>query len=543
MAKGTHWSNRIEFIMAAVGSAIGLGNIWRFPYICYKNGGGAFLIPFLVALFVAGIPLLIMKFAIGQSTGYGAPKALGSLNRNWKWLGWMAILVGFGIASYYAVVMGWSFNYLYHSLNMAWGDDPESFFMKRVLQYTGLDGEGAFSIVPHILIGLVLTWIAIYFSIWKGVKTVGKVVWITVPLPALILVIIIIRGITLPGAAEGLAAYLTPDLDALKNPSVWLDAFGQVFYSLSLGFGIMIAYAAYNPKDSDVNNSAFTTGLWDSFFAYLCGFAVFSVLGFLAVSLDKTVADVASSGPGLAFVVFPTILSKLPFLNVVFSVLFFLMLLTLGIDSAFSLVEAIAKAFGDYFPRVRTEVMALFCCIAMFLAGLVFSTKAGLNVLDITDHYFNMGLVIVCLMECVLVGWLVGPAKLREYANSVSDFRIGAWWDAAIRFAVPAMLFYLVASTVVKDLTEGYGGYPLKWRLIAGWIPLVMTFVVGLVLGAHWRLLTGVILFSLLSACVYYFLDLGAGAETVLIFSSSVFLLGIFLTTRTMLRRGRKEAG
>ncbi|GAB4151234.1 MAG: sodium-dependent transporter [Planctomycetota bacterium] len=541
----THWSNRTEFIMAAVGSAIGLGNIWRFPYVCYKNGGGAFLIPFIVALFAAGIPLLIMKFAVGQSSRFGAPKALGGLNRNWTWLGWMAVLVGFFIAAYYAVVMGWSFNYLYYSFaGMPWGVDVEQierFFMKDVLDFIPLGEVGAGAVVWPVFIGLILTWVAIYFSIFKGVKTVGKVVWITVPLPALILVILIIRGITLPGSAKGLETFLTPDFAALADPSVWLAAVGQVFYSLSLGFGIMIAYSAHNPRVSDINNSAFMTGIWDSLFAFLCGFAVFSVLGFLAHALNSEVSDVAKAGPGLAFVIFPTILAKLPALNQLFSVLFFIMLLTLGIDSAFSLVEAIAKAVKDFTTKMRVEVLALIVCLVLFVFGIPFALRSGLMTLDIVDHYMNIGLVIVCFLECILIGWISGTENLRSYANEVSDFRIGKWWDVCIKWVIPFSLAILLIANIYDDIVKPYEGYERHWLIAFGWVPLFLTFFVGLVLGRHYRIIGVVTGIAVLCFLAFWLIPLSAQSTLSIVLSIILFGGMICFTTLAALRAGKKK--
>ena len=201
--KRDRWDSRTGFVLAAVGSAVGLGNVWRFPYICYKNGGGAFLIPYLVALLTAGIPLLILEYALGHKMQAGAPKSFENVSEKSGYIGWWAVFAGFGIVTYYAVIMAWCFGYLIHSLSVAWGANAESFFHGTFLQLSSGPGDLG-SIRWPVLAGLAATWISILLIIHKGVKSVGKVVLVTVPLPLLLLVIMVIRGVTLPGAAEGL---------------------------------------------------------------------------------------------------------------------------------------------------------------------------------------------------------------------------------------------------------------------------------------------------------------------------------------------------
>ncbi|MBN1755052.1 sodium-dependent transporter, partial [bacterium] len=277
MALRDRWNNRFSFIMAAVGSAVGLGNVWRFPFVAYKSGGGAFLIPFFIALFTAGIPLMILEYAIGQKMQGSAPfsffKASAKISHkkpfslipssddvearqfhpNWEWVGWWALLVGSVISFYYAVIMSWAWNYLFHSISVSWHGDEANFFYNTFLRLSEGPGHLGGISIPVVL-GLALTWVLIYWIICKGVARVGKVVLITVPLPVILMIILVIRGLTLPGAMTGLSYYLTPDFAKLADPNVWLAAYSQVFFSLSLGFGIMIAYASYMPKYSEITN-------------------------------------------------------------------------------------------------------------------------------------------------------------------------------------------------------------------------------------------------------------------------------------------------
>jgi len=293
MALRDRWPSRTAFIYAAIGSAVGLGNIWRFPFLAEKFGGGAFLIPFLIALFVAGIPLLILEFALGQKIQKGAVDSLAAIKKKLSGLGWWALFTAFIVISYYVVIMAWSLIYLLVSFGTQWSENPETYFFSNVLQLSeSVDSIG--TIVPAIFIALLINWIFIYFIVRNGVKSVSKVVMITVPLPIILLVVLLIRAFTLDGAMIGITAYLTPDFSALFDSEVWIAAISQVFFSLTIAFGVMIAYSSYNKKDSDISKNAFTVGIADTVIAIIAGFVVFGTLGFMAeqqgVAFDEVVA-------------------------------------------------------------------------------------------------------------------------------------------------------------------------------------------------------------------------------------------------------------
>ncbi|HOY65060.1 MAG: Sodium:neurotransmitter symporter family protein [bacterium ADurb.Bin236] len=475
------WDSRLIFIMAVIGSAVGLGNIWRFPYVCYSNGGGAFLIPYMVALLTAGVPLLILEFGLGHKMGKSAPMAFAEIRKKYEWIGWFAVLIGLMVMTYYGVVMGWCFSYLYYSIDLAWGADSNAFFFKDFLNLSGGIGEIG-GIVPIALFGLFLCWLCVFFCIYKGVETVGKVVLLTVPVPIVLLVIFIVRGVTLPGAVEGLKFFLTPDFSALANPKVWLAAYGQVFFSLSIGFGVMIAYASFLPKDSDIVNNAFISSFADALISFIAGLAVFSALGYLAVSTGKPVTEVVSSGPGLAFVTFPAIIGMLPFWASAFGVLFFLLLLTLGIDSAFSLVEAGVAGAMDKWKNARIVVNAAISFMA-FAIGIIYTTRAGLYWLDIVDYYFTQyGLAVVGVLECLIVGYVFGAKKLRDHVNATSDFKVGPWWDICIKIITPAALTAMFIQTLIQLVKKPYEGYPGWAQFAGGWGLLALVLIIAVAL-------------------------------------------------------------
>lgn len=476
-----HWPSRTAFVMAAVGSAVGLGNLWRFPYVAYNNGGGAFLIPWLIALFTAGIPLMRLEFALGSRFQAGAPKAFGSLKPGYAWVGWGTLFVGFAIVSYYAVVMAWSVMFVGHSFSVAWGDDAATFFHQRILNLSESIGNLG-GIQWPVLLALVLVWVIIFLIIFRGPRIVAKVVAWTVPLPILLIFVFIIRGVTLPGALSGLKFYLKPDFGKLLDVNVWIQAYGQIFFSLSLAFGVMIAYAKYQPPEKmEVNRNASITSIINCSTSFIAGFAVFTVIGYLAVSTGQAAQDLKILGPGLTFITYPTAIQLMP-LAPLFGVLFFLMLLTLGIDSAFSLVEAFVAGLHDYI-KTSKEKLTFWICLAGLGGGLIFCTYAGYYWLDVVDHFANILLALFGLLECIFAGWLFGAKKVREFANAHSKVQIGRWWDVCIVVLTPVALIVLLALTVWDSLKESYGGYP-SWSLWAGgWGLMIAIVIVSVLLG------------------------------------------------------------
>ncbi|MCA9403836.1 MAG: sodium-dependent transporter, partial [Candidatus Omnitrophica bacterium] len=318
------WRSRMGFILAAIGSAVGLGNIWRFSYLCYENGGGAFLIPYFTALFVVGIPLMILELGIGHRMRGSAPMAMATVNRRWEWLGWFAVLiVMYGIMLYYSTVIAWCLNYVFYSFNLAWGDDPNSFFFKEFLQMAEKPfdmGDVRMPILTSLAAVWFFSWLIVFFGIQKGVELANK---IFMPMLLSLILILVFWSVSLEGAGKGIAVYLKPDFSKLGQRKIWIDAFSQIFFTLSLGFGIMIAYASYLPKKVDIVKDALIISLGNSAFSFIAGFAVFGTLGYMAHATGVPVTEVVSETIGLAFVSYPKAISLMPAFSNVFGVVFF----------------------------------------------------------------------------------------------------------------------------------------------------------------------------------------------------------------------------
>ncbi|CAA9337686.1 MAG: Sodium-dependent transporter, partial [uncultured Friedmanniella sp.] len=257
------FSSRRVFILAAIGSAVGLGNIWRFPYVAYENGGGAFVVPYLVALLTAGIPFLLLDYAIGHRHRGSAPLSFARLRRGTEGLGWWQVGICFLIAIYYAAVIAWALRYTFFSLDEAWGDDPEGFFFGEFLQAG--DIEVTADVVPGVLVPLLIVWLAVLAIMALGVQRgIGATSLIFITVLVLAFIALVVRALFLPGAGEGLDALFTPDWSALTSASVWAAAFGQIFFSLSIGFGIMITYASYVRRREDMVGSGLVVGFSNS---------------------------------------------------------------------------------------------------------------------------------------------------------------------------------------------------------------------------------------------------------------------------------------
>lgn len=461
------WGSRGAFVLAAIGSAVGLGNLWGFPYKLFVGGGGAFLIPYLIAMVLIGLPLLIMEFSVGHWAQSSPPGAFGRVLRKYRFVGWWLVALAFVIITYYVVILGYSLVMLWDSIMGLFGNAlpwasgtgadgvnaaKEAFF-GDILGFEESLSLGALR--APVVMGMLASWALIYFCLFRGVKWVSKVVLITVPLPWLMLFVLAIRGVTLEGATTGLSFYLDPDWSKLAVADTWRLAFTQVFFSLSLGFAVMLSYASFLHRKSDLNNNAAIIGLGDLATSFIAGIAVFATLGNMAMLINVPVDKAVTAGPGLAFAVYPYALAQLPTGAAVFSLLFFIALLTLGIDSAFSIVEAVQASVNDNKPASwrKSWTLPAVCLIGAAISIIYTAGKGGLNWLGIVDDQINgpFGILSVALAECLVVGYAWKGEfiiKMREHANERSDWKLGKWWDMVIRYVAPFCLLGLICWSI-----------------------------------------------------------------------------------------------
>ncbi|HIH74745.1 MAG TPA: sodium-dependent transporter [Methanosarcina sp.] len=470
------WNTRAGFILAAIGSAVGLGNIWRFSYIVYENGGGAFLIPYLIALLTSGIPLLILELGIGNRFTGSAPIALKRAKKSFEWIGWWGVIASFIITTYYSVIVGWSLVYLLKAFTLGWGTDTGSFFDNELLHVSESPWNlGSFSY--PVLIGLLITWLIIWVIEKRGVQAgIEKSSKIFIPLLWVLLIVLVLRAITLEGSINGIEWYLKPDFSKLTDVKVWQAAYGQAFYSLGLGMAIMIAYSSYLPKKSDLTSNAFIVSLADGAFSFTMGFAVFGTLGYMAYAKGVGIEEVIAQSIGLTFVVLPEALNMLPGLKVLTAVAFFMSMVLAALTSLISLVEAFASAVMDKFEMKRSRAVDITIGLEL-LFSLVYATRAGIYWLDIIDHFINTyGVILVGILEAIAIGWIYGADRIREWVNTYSGIRAGAWWDVCIKIITPAVLLYIIYKETLSNLSVPYEGYDSAALLVgAGVIVLGIT--------------------------------------------------------------------
>ncbi|MCR5330950.1 MAG: sodium-dependent transporter [Lachnospiraceae bacterium] len=486
-----NWSSRSTFILAAVGSAVGLGNAWRFPGLAAKHGGGAFLLVYLIALFLLGIPLLAMEISMGRRIHQGVPGTLRTINKKAEHIGWIAVSNGLFISVYYAVVFAWVILMFFLSYKFAGFTEAEdgiaqaSSLWLTTIKTTGTtSGYGTISL--PVLGCLILAWGSCYYCIRNGSASVGKVVRYTVSLPVLCLLILAIRGFTMPGAGEGLAKLFIPDWSALSDSTLWVDAIGQVFYSLSVAMAIMFAYGSYLDSRSNVAVDTIIIAVSDMLISVLAAIVMFSTMAGTGM-LDNMTA----SGISTAFIVYPQAivnLTKIPVVNAIFALVFYFCLITLAIDSLFSIVEGTTTAISDKFklPKKKTTIIM---CIIEFFIGIFFCTGAGLAWLDIVDNFINSyTLVLTGILEAIAVGWFFKTSKVLDEINkNTSNFKMPTvWFYPSIKVITPVVLSILFIWNIVSLFKNGgiYGandGYSLASNIIGGWLIIALSIFSGLI--------------------------------------------------------------
>jgi len=435
------WSSRSVFILAAIGSAVGLGNVWRFPYLVTKYGGGTFLIPYLICLVFIGMPILLMELALGQVFQGGDVEAFGALNPRCRGIGLMSIFSTFIIIGYYAVINTWSLCYTFVSMgSIPWTTVPDSssYFYNDFLEYSSIkhseDGTGHGSDWNgswKIIMGMFATWLCIYLCVFKGVRSAGEAVKFTMPIPIVLLLMLLFAAVTKPGADDGLDQYIGHwSTDGFKTQAdgsnVWTAATGQVFFSLGVTMGVMTAYSSFNPENQNIVMDEKFISLGDFFIAFCSGFTIYSLLGHTVYNCNNepSTANITElygvtdncdelyegKSLGLAFIMFPYGLSTIPGGHF-WCVCFFSMLFLLGIDSAFSMIEAITTVVSDMELAKRLSwskpSVTQATCLVCFMFGTIYTMDTGLDNFDIVDHYVNTYNLLTCgFVECYATAWI-----------------------------------------------------------------------------------------------------------------------------------------
>ncbi|XP_052831093.1 sodium- and chloride-dependent glycine transporter 2 [Octopus bimaculoides] len=526
MSRGS-WDSKIEFILACIGYSVGLGNVWRFPYLVFKNGGGAFLIPYWIMQLLVGMPLFFLELSFGQFASLG-PITIWRSIPLLKGFGYAMVLCSFFITIYYNVIITYCFTYLFASMtstlpyaacnkeysspecfdginnetllnrgeNMNFSSTEtdiilnrtitpsEDYFVNNVLkQSSGIDVPGNFQ--WKLTVNLILSWFVVFVVLVRGIKSLGKVVYFTALFPYFVLLALLIRGSTLEGSLDGVKYYLTPKWHKLTDSSVWSDAATQVFYSLSISSGGLITMSSYNKFNNNCLRDSILVPLVDCFTSFFSGFVIFTVLGFMSKVKGVDVDTVVKGGPGLAFIAYPEAITKMPS-PTVWAILFFLMMITIGFSSQFSLVETVMSSLMDEWQdklrrnwKTQTSFRACVCLVS-FLLALPMTTQAGMYILYLLDTSVGgFPLLSLGLTECLIICYIYGYKRLADDIQMMIGKKPSIYWRICWCFFTPFILFVVIVSKAIqyKVITLQSYVYP-QWAQTVGWLIVIIPLMI-----------------------------------------------------------------
>ncbi|KAK6327980.1 hypothetical protein J4Q44_G00036260 [Coregonus suidteri] len=557
------WDNKTQYMLTCVGFCVGLGNVWRFPYLCQSHGGGAFMIPFLILVVLEGIPLLHLEFAIGQRLRKGSVGVWGSVNPYLTGIGIASMLVSFLVGMYYNTIMAWIMWYLFNSFQdpLPWSQCPlnanktglvsecarstsvDYFWYRETLNTsTAIDISGGLQ--WWMVLALVSAWTLLYVCCIRGIETTGKAVYITSTLPYLVLTIFLIRGLTLKGSLDGVKFLFTPDVNELMNPSTWLDAGAQVFYSFSLAFGGLISFSSYNSVHNNCEQDAVIISIINGFTSVYSATVIYSIIGFRATEkfdectdgnimallnafdlpedhftvnnyeevlqgLNSTSPDIIHGlnlktcdlqqflsqgveGTGLAFIVFTEAITKMP-ISPLWAILFFVMLFCLGLSTMFGNIEGVVVPLQDLniFPKWPKEVLTGVTCVVCFAIALIFTQQSGNYWLALFDSFAgSIPLLVIAFCEMVSVVYIYGIDRFNADIEFMIGHKPNLFWQVTWRFVSPVIMlaifiFYFVTQ-VSGELTylvwdQDAEEFPtLADRQYPGWIYVIIFILAGI---------------------------------------------------------------
>ena len=450
------WGSNLSFLLAMIGSAVGLGNIWRYPYVLYSNGGGAFFIPYIVAILIMGIPFLILEYGVGYNFKSSFPKAVKSISKKWEYLGWFLPVAVFMILIYYSAILGWDGFYVIISAFKGWGADPNAYFTGSFLQANDtLGGLGTF--VPFVaiamLVGWVIMWVISHTDLEKGLGRVSKVL---VPLLFAIMIFIVLFSLTLPGAGIGLAELYNPDWSLLLNFNIWMAAFGQMIFSLSLGMSIAFTYASYTKDDSDLVSNALWVTVANCGFENFAAIGVFSILGYVSLQSGVAVPDLVTQGTGLVFIVYPTVFNVLGDWASVIGPLFFFTVYLAGLTSILSTIEPLSFSIQNKFGWSRNKTMTILCVFGAAVS-MIYATAMGSYILGIADTFVNqIAILIGVIFECIIFAWIFKAENIIPKLNAKSkSIKLGKWWLVVVKYVLPIFIAIVWVGGILEVISSG----------------------------------------------------------------------------------------
>lgn len=453
------WDKKSTFILAMIGSAVGLANIWRYPYILYTNGGGAFYIPYLTAILIMAFPFLILEYGVGYNFKSSFAKGITNINSKFQFFGWFLPVVIFLMTIYYSVIIGWDGIYLALSFFKGWGANPDVFLNTSVLHTTANLGAIT-NIVPIVALSTLVVWIIVWLISHKNLMNgIGMISKIFVPLLFLIMIILVGYSISLPGSELGLSKLFSPDWSLLLDFKIWMAAFGQVFFSLSLGIGAAFTFSSYNKDEIDLTSSAIYIILGNCIFENIAALGVFSILGHIAFSSGLSLSQIANEGTGLVFVAYPTVFNMMGLFALVLGPLFFFTVYIAGLTSMLSSFEVLSASIQDKFDLSRRKATTILCLIGVVLA-MIYATAPGELLITISDEFVNnITLIIAVFIESILFAWIFNIQKVINFVNERSTIKIGKIWSLLVKYIIPAILIVIWIGGLIEIILGGANTY------------------------------------------------------------------------------------
>ncbi|XP_069121809.1 sodium- and chloride-dependent glycine transporter 1-like isoform X1 [Argopecten irradians] len=522
-----NWSNRLEFLFSCIGVTVGLGNIWRFPYICYKNGGGAFLIPYFLFLVIIGSPGVFLQFTYAQYSNLG-PGKVWECCPLFKGVGYGMMTLTAVLGLYYTVIISWTLyyfgmsfsstipwstcdnhwntrlcfartmgnyndtgnftiqaNYLNSTLNTYANGSllktpPEEFWEKNVLELTESIQTLGTVRWPLLLCGLV-TSVIIFLCLIRGIHTSGKVMYVMATVPYIFLITLLVRGLTLPGSLQGLRYYMVPRWEELLKFSVWVDGATQTIYSLGLPSSALIALASHNKFHNNMYRDAIFITICDAFTSWFAGCVVFVTLGYMADQTNLSIKEVVDQGPGVAFIVYPEALATLKFPQL-WSAIFFLVLFTVGLDSQVVHIQLLYIGLTDSWPKIfgRNKLLTVAGIISVStLIGIIFTTQGGMYVVQLMDWYLSsISLMVLVGTEVTALAWVYGADRLYNDIEAMIGYKPTKLWMLLWKFIMPILYACLWLVGVINHQPVAYGSTPYPgWSIGIGWIIALLPLI------------------------------------------------------------------
>ena len=456
MTDKNEWGSNLSFVLAMIGSAVGLGNIWRYHYVLYSNGGGAFYIPYIVAILLMGIPFLILEYGVGYNFKSSFAKAARKINSKYEYLGWFLPIAVFMIMIYYSAILGWDGIYMVLSFFKGWGADPNTYFTTTLLQSSS-DVSGILTFIPLIAVAMLVSWVIIWFISHRDLESgLGRVSKVLVPLLFIIMVIIVGFSLTLPGASIGLAELFNPDWSLLGNFDIWMAAFGQIVFSLSLGMSIAFTYASYTKDNVDLITNAISIALANSLFENFAALGVFSILGYMSLQSGTAVSELVTQGTGLIFIVYPAVFNVLGHWAYVLGPLFFTTVYLAGLTSILSTIEPLSFSIQNKFGLTRSKTMTILIVIGVCVS-MLYATAFGGELLGYVDIFINqIALLFGVIVECILFAWIFKAEKLIEFLNERSRVvKLGKWWLVIVKYILPIFISIVWIGGLAEVIADG----------------------------------------------------------------------------------------